>query len=83
MALLEEQFTEKLQAGASPITYEGSEGKRTTGCSSTLGQTSPSGMRMQFGSFAQFFNSGAWKKVLASFATTDARRPRRNSRNRN
>ena len=27
MALLEEQFTEKLDAGASPITYEGNEGK--------------------------------------------------------
>ena len=27
MALLEEQFTETLQAGASPITYEGNEGK--------------------------------------------------------
>ena len=63
MALLEEQFTEKLQAGASPITYEGSEGREQQ-VAQALWDKLPPQMRMQFGSFAQFFNSGAWKKVL-------------------
>ena len=39
MALLEEQFTEKLDAGAPDITYEGNEGQETTNRSSALGQT--------------------------------------------
>ena len=65
MALLEEQFTEKLQAGASPITYEGEEGREQQ-IAQALWDKLPPQARMQFGSFAQFFSSGAWKKVLAA-----------------
>ena len=65
MALLEEQFTEKLQAGASPITYEGNEGQEQQ-VAQALWDKLPPQARMQFGSFAQFFSSGAWKKVLAA-----------------
>jgi len=65
MALLEEQFTEKLDAGASPITYEGSEGREQQ-IAQALWDKLPPQARMQFGSFAQFFSSGAWKKVLAA-----------------
>jgi len=63
MALLEEQFTEKLQAGASPITYEGEEGREQQ-IAQALWDKLPPQVRMQFGSFQQFFSSGAWKKVL-------------------
>ena len=63
MALLEEQFTEKLDAGASPITYEGNEGKEQQ-IAQALWDKLPPQVRMQFGSFQQFFSSGAWKKVL-------------------
>ena len=65
MALLEEQFTEKLQAGASPITYEGNEGKEQQ-VAQAIWDKLPPQARMQFGSFSQFFSSGAWKKVLAA-----------------
>ena len=65
MALLEEQFTEKLQAGASPITYEGNEGKEQQ-IAQALWDKLPPQVRMQFGNFSQFFSSGAWKKVLAA-----------------
>ena len=63
MALLEEQFTEKLDAGASPITYEGEEGREQQ-VAQALWDKLPPQVRMQFGSFQQFFSSGAWKKVL-------------------
>ena len=63
MALLEEQFTEKLDAGASPITYEGNEGREQQ-IAQALWDKLPPQARMQFGSFQQFFSSGAWKKVL-------------------
>ena len=36
MALLEEQFTETLDAGAPDITYEGNEGREQQDCSSAL-----------------------------------------------
>ena len=65
MALLEEQFTEKLDAGASPITYEGNEGKEQQ-IAQALWDKLPPQVRMQFGNFSQFFSSGAWKKVLAA-----------------
>jgi len=65
MALLEEQFTETLDAGAPDITYEGNEGKEQQ-IAQALWDKLPPQMRMQFGSFAQFFSSGAWKKVLAA-----------------
>ena len=65
MALLEEQFTEKLDAGASPITYEGNEGKEQQ-VAQAIWDKLPPQARMQFGSFQQFFSSGAWKKVLAA-----------------
>ena len=65
MALLEEQFTETLQAGAPDITYEGNEGKEQQ-IAQALWDKLPPQVRMQFGSFAQFFSSGAWKKVLAA-----------------
>jgi hypothetical protein len=63
MALLDEQFTETLQAGAPDITYEGNEGKEQQ-IAQALWDKLPPQVRMQFGSFAQFFSSGAWKKVL-------------------
>jgi hypothetical protein len=65
MALLEEQFTETLNAGAPDITYEGNEGKEQQ-IAQALWDKLPPQARMQFGSFAQFFSSGAWKKVLAA-----------------
>ena len=63
MALLEEQFTETLQAGAPDITYEGEEGREQQ-IAQALWDKLPPQVRMQFGNFAQFFSSGAWKKVL-------------------
>ena len=63
MALLEEQFTEKLDAGAPDITYEGSEGREQQ-VAQAIWDKLPPQARMQFGSFQQFFSSGAWKKVL-------------------
>jgi len=65
MALLDEQFTETLQAGAPDITYEGNEGNEQQ-IAQALWDKLPPQARMQFGSFAQFFSSGAWKKVLAA-----------------
>jgi len=65
MALLEEQFTEKLETGAPDITYEGEEGREQQ-IAQALWDKLPPQMRMQFGSFNQFFSSGAWKKVLAA-----------------
>ena len=63
MALLEEQFTETLDAGAPDITYEGNEGQEQQ-VAQALWDKLPPQVRMQFGDFSQFFNSGAWKKVL-------------------
>ena len=63
MALLEEQFTETLQAGAPDITYEGGEGREQQ-VAQALWDKLPPQVRMQFGSFQQFFSSGAWKQVL-------------------
>ena len=63
MALLEEQFTETLNAGAPDITYEGSEGREQQ-IAQALWDRLPPQARMQFGSFQQFFSRGAWKKVL-------------------
>ena len=63
MAILEEQFTETLDAGAPDITYEGSEGREQQ-IAQALWDKLPPQVRMQFGSFQQFFSSGAWKQVL-------------------
>ena len=63
MALLEEQFTETLDAGAPDITYEGGEGREQQ-VAQALWDKLPPQVRMQFGSFQQFFSSGAWKQVL-------------------
>ena len=63
MAILEEQFTETLNAGAPDITYEGEEGREQQ-IAQALWDKLPPQVRMQFGSFQQFFSSGAWKKVL-------------------
>ena len=63
MALLEEQFTETLQAGAPDITYQGNEGQEQKIARELWDQLPPEA-QMQFGSFQQFFSSGAWKKVL-------------------
>ena len=63
MALLEEQFTETLQAGAPDITYEGEEGREQQ-IAQALWDKLPPQVRTQFGDFSQFFNTGAWKKVL-------------------
>jgi len=63
MALLEEQFTEKLDAGAPDITYEGNEGQEQQ-IAQALWDKLPPQVRTQFGDFSQFFNTGAWKKVL-------------------
>jgi len=63
MALLEEQFTETLQAGAPDITYQGNEGKEQQ-IARELWDNLPPEAQQQFGSFQQFFSSGAWKQVL-------------------
>ena len=63
MALLEEQFTETLQAGAPDITYQGNEGQEQKIARELWDQLPPEA-QMQFGSFQQFFSRGAWKQVL-------------------
>ena len=63
MALLEEQFTETLQAGAPDITYQGNEGQEQKIARELWDQLPPQAQQ-QFGSFEQFFSSGAWKQVL-------------------
>ena len=55
MALLEEQFTETLDAGAPDITYEGNEGKEQQ-VAQELWDKLPPQVRMQFGNFSQFFS---------------------------
>jgi hypothetical protein len=71
MALLEEQFTETLNAGAPDITYEGSEGREQQ-IAQALWDRLPPQARMQFGSFQQFFSSGAWKQGSSNATATDA-----------
>ena len=63
MALLEEQFTETLQAGAPDITYQGNEGQEQKIARELWDQLPPEAQQ-QFGNFQQFFSSGAWKQVL-------------------
>ena len=63
MALLEEQFTETLQAGAPDITYKGNEGQEQK-IARELWDKLPPQAQQQFGNFQQFFSSGAWKQVL-------------------
>ena len=63
MALLEEQFTETLQAGAPDITYQGNEGQEQKIARELWDQLPPEAQQ-KFGSFQQFFSSGAWKQVL-------------------
>jgi len=63
MALLEEQFTETLEAGAPDITYKGNEGQEQK-IARELWDKLPPQAQQQFGNFQQFFSSGAWKQVL-------------------
>ena len=63
MALLQETFTETLDAGAPSIKYEG-DIQQEQKVARTLWDQLPNQVRMRFGSFEQFFSSGAWKKVL-------------------
>ena len=65
MAILEEQFTESesLDAGATPIKYEGDVERQREIAQQLWAQLNPQ-QQMEFGSFEQFFSSGAWKKVL-------------------
>ena len=63
MALLQETFTETLDAGAPSIKYEG-DIQQEQKIARTLWDQLPNQVRMRFGSFEQFFQSGAWKKVL-------------------
>ena len=63
MAILEEQFTETLDAGATPIKYEGDVERQREVAEKLWAQLNPQ-QQMEFGSFEQFFSSGAWKKVL-------------------
>ena len=76
MALLEEQFTETLDAGAPDITYQGNEGKEQK-IARQLWDQLPNQVRMQFGSFEQFFQSGAWKQVLAKLQEAQQQTPER------
>ena len=76
MALLEEQFTETLDAGAPDITYQGNEGKEQQ-IARQLWDQLPNEIRMQFGSFQQFFSSGAWKEVLARLQQAQQQVPER------
>ena len=71
MALFEEQITEKLESGAPPITYEGNEGKEQQIARELWDQLPPEAQQ-QFGSFQQFFSSGAWKEVLAQLQQAQA-----------
>jgi len=63
MALLEEQFTETLDAGAPDITYKGNEGQEQKIARELWDQLPPEAQQ-KFGNFQQFFSSGAWKQVL-------------------
>ena len=59
----EEQFTETIEAGAPSIKYEG-DIQQQQQIAQQLWEQLPPEARAQFGSFEQFFSSGAWKKVL-------------------
>ena len=74
MALLEEKFTETLEAGAPDITYKGNEGKEQQ-LARELWDQLPNQVRMQFGSFQQFFDSVAWKEVLARLQQAQQQAP--------
>ena len=76
MALLEEKFTETLEAGAPDITYKGNEGKEQQ-IARELWDQLPNQVRMQFGSFQQLFYSGAWKEVLARLQQAQQQAPER------
>jgi hypothetical protein len=62
MALLEEQFTETLDAGAPDITYQGNEGKEQK-IARQLWDQLPNEVRMQFGSFQQKQSKNNLNKV--------------------
>ena len=59
----EEQFTETIEAGAPSIKYEG-DIQQQQQIAQKLWENLPPEAQAQFGSFEQFFSSGAWKKVL-------------------
>ena len=59
----EEQITETIEAGAPSIKYEG-DIQQQQQIAQQLWEQLPPEARAQFGSFQQFFSSGAWKKVL-------------------
>ena len=59
----EEQITETIEAGAPSIKYEG-DIQQQQAIAQQLWEQLPPDAKMQFGSFEQFFQSGAWKKVL-------------------
>jgi hypothetical protein len=59
----EEQITETIEAGAPSIKYEG-DIQQQQKIAQQLWENLPQEAQMQFGSFQQFFQSGAWKKVL-------------------
>jgi len=59
----EEQITETIEAGAPSIKYEG-DIQQQQQIAQQLWEQLPPEARAQFGSFEQFFSSGAWKKVL-------------------
>ena len=59
----EEQITETIEAGAPSIKYEG-DIQQQQQIAQKLWEQLPPEAQAQFGSFEQFFSSGAWKKVL-------------------
>ena len=59
----EEQITETIEAGAPSIKYQG-DIQQQQQIAQQLWEQLPPEARAQFGSFEQFFSSGAWKKVL-------------------
>ena len=59
----EEQITETIEAGAPSIKYEG-DIQQQQQIAQQLWEQLPPQVQAQFGSFEQFFSSGAWKKVL-------------------
>jgi len=59
----EEQITETIEAGAPSIKYQG-DIQQQQQIAQQLWENLPPEARAQFGSFEQFFSSGAWKKVL-------------------
>ena len=70
----EEQITETIEAGAPSIKYEG-DIQQQQQVAQELWENLPPQVQAQFGSFQQFFSSGAWKKVLQMLQQQQGQQP--------